>query len=89
MLPRIADRGLRKGHEEVYAVIVPDLDRFEQDKIVAKEEIKNKISNEIAQLSKNLAPYKRIVSFDISYEELPKTVTKKIRRDAVSVTAAH
>jgi acyl-coenzyme A synthetase/AMP-(fatty) acid ligase len=24
------------------------------------------------------------MSFDISYEELPKTVTRKIRRDAVS-----
>ena len=84
VLPRIADRGLRKGHEEVYAVIVPNLEFFEEEKITSKEEIVNKISSEISRLGKGLAGHKRIMSFDISYEELPKTVTRKIRRDAVS-----
>ena len=86
VLPKTAVRGIRKGHEEVYAVIVPDLELFGQNKITAKEEIKNKISSEIAELSKCLAPHKRIMNFDISYGELPKTATKKIRRDAVSRT---
>ena len=84
VLARIAARGIRKGHEEVYAVIVPDIELFEQNNIVTKDGIRDRISSEIAVLSKDLAPHKRIMSFDISYEELPKTVTKKIRRDAVS-----
>lgn len=84
VLAKTADRGLRKGHEEVYAVIVPNLELFEHEKAASRDEIIGKLSSEIARLSKNLAPYKRIMSFDICYEELPKTVTKKIRRDAVS-----
>ena len=84
VLPKIARRGLREGHEEVYAVIVPNLELFEKEKVAAKEDLRNKISSEITRLGKDLAPHKRIMSFGISYEELPKTVTKKIRRDAVS-----
>ena len=84
VLARTAGRGLRKGHEEVHAVIVPNLELFGQENMVSKDEITDKISYEIARLSKNLAPYKRIMSFDVSCEELPKTVTKKIRRDLVS-----
>ena len=67
--------------------LVPFL--LEQDKITVKEDINKRIASEIAQLSKSLAQHKRIMSFDISYEELPKTVTKKIRRDAVSRMAGH
>jgi len=84
VLARTAERGLRKGHEEVYAVIVPNLELFEAEKITAKEEIRGGLSSEIARLSKDLAPYKRIMGFEISYEELPKTVTKKVRRDVVA-----
>ena len=85
VLPKIAGRGLREGHEEVYAVIVPNLELFELDKMTAKEDIKNKLSSEVARLSKNLAPHKRIMSFDVSYEELPKTVTRKIRRNSIII----
>jgi long-chain acyl-CoA synthetase len=81
VLAKTAGRGLRKGHEEVYAIIVPNMELFGQENISSKDEIAGKLSSEIARLSKNLAPYKRIMSFDVSYEELPKTVTKKIRRD--------
>lgn len=81
---RIADRGLRKGSEEVYAVIVPDMDYFDQQNITSADEICAKISSEIARLSAHLSSYKRIMSFDLSYQELPKTVTKKILRSSVS-----
>ncbi len=87
VMPRIADRGLREGHEEVYALIVPNTELFEQEKIDRKEAIKLKISDEISRLSKLLAAHKRIVNFDIYYGELPKTVTKKIRRNAVLAIA--
>jgi long-chain acyl-CoA synthetase len=84
VLGRTAGRGMRKGHEEVYAAIVPDMETFERDGISAADEISRKVSAEIARLSGELSPYKRIMSFDIFYEDLPKTVTKKIKRDAVA-----
>jgi len=83
VFPRTAERGARKGHEEVYAMIVPNIEFFGQNGITEKEKISDRISSEIAELSKNLAAHKRIMSFGLYYEELPKTVTKKIRRDAV------
>jgi long-chain acyl-CoA synthetase len=87
VLPRTAGRGLRKGHEEVGAVIAPNFEILEQNNINGEEAIIGRLSSEISRLSKDLAPYKRITSFQISYEELPKTVTKKIRRDAVAAMA--
>jgi len=84
VMAKTADKGLRKGNEEVYAVIVPDLDLFGHERITSKEDIAKKLASEIAVFSKEIAPYKRIMSFEISYEDLPKTVTKKIRRHAVS-----
>ena len=83
-----ADRGLRKGHEEVRAVIVPNMESFGQGVPATAEAVTARIAAEIARLSAGLAPYKRIMDFEISYEELPKTVTKKIRRDAAVRMAA-
>lgn len=83
VLPKTAERGLRKGHEEVYAVIVPNRELLEQENIAGEEAVLNKISAEVNRLSRELAPHKRIMSFKISYDELPKTATRKIRRDAV------
>ncbi len=89
VMARIAERGLRAGHEEVYAVVVPNLELFERENITGDKAVKDKIYFEIARLSKDLSPYKRIISFDISRESLPKTVTSKIKRDAVSgITAS-
>ncbi len=87
VMAKIADHGLRMGHEEVYAVVVPNMELLEQEGIKEVKAVKDKIYFEMARLSKDLAPYKRIMSFDISYEELPKTVTKKIKRDAIPSTS--
>jgi long-chain acyl-CoA synthetase len=84
VLARTADKGLRKGGEEVYAVIVPNFELFEQEKVTSDGDVVKKLSSELAAFSRELAPYKRIIGFDISHDELPKTVTKKIRRDIVS-----
>jgi acyl-coenzyme A synthetase/AMP-(fatty) acid ligase len=75
---------VRKGHEEVYAIIVPDMELFGQINITAKKEISDKIASEISELSKSLSAHKRIMSFGLTYDELPKTVTKKVRREAVA-----
>lgn len=87
VMARTAERGLRMGHEEVYAVIVPNVELLDQKNIKEAKAVKDKIYFEIARLSKDLAAYKRIMSFDIFYEELPKTVSRKIKRDAVAKMA--
>jgi|GEM_PF-3826981 acyl-CoA synthetase (AMP-forming)/AMP-acid ligase II len=50
----------------------------------AAEDVAATISSELSRLGRELAAYKRISSFDISSEELPKTATRKIRRDAAA-----
>ncbi len=84
VLGRKATQGLKKGTEEVFAVVVPNLDRFSQDDKGNKEKIKEKISQEISRLSNDLAEYKKISDFTFYYDELPKTSTKKIKRKEVA-----
>lgn len=80
VLSNIAAQGVRKGCEEVYAVIVPNLDILEESERKDGQKVKDKISSEIARLSVNLAEYKRIMDFEIWHDELPKTATKKVKR---------
>ena len=84
VLGRIATKGLRQGCEEVYAVIVPKLELFEEGERKDKALIKNKIGPELNKLSSGLADYKRIVDFEIWFDELPKTASRKIKRKAIS-----
>lgn len=72
--------GVRKGTEEVLAVIVPDMEHFE--KLGKKDEgfIKETISREIDSFSSKIAGYKRIARFVIRKEELPRTRLLKIKR---------
>jgi long-chain acyl-CoA synthetase len=84
VLGKTATKGLRKGCEEVYAVIVPNLDSFNTDERGDAQKIKDKISKELSWLAENLAEYKRIVDFEIWEKELPKTATRKIKRKVVS-----
>jgi len=80
VLGKIATKGIRQGCEEVYAVIVPNLDAFEQDERIDKPKVRNTIAKEIFRLSVNLAEYKRIMDFEVWYDELPKTSTRKVKR---------
>ena len=84
VLGKTATHGLRKGHEEVYAVVVPNLDIFGQDEKSNEQKIKERISSEIKRLSENLAEYKRIMDFEIWREGLPKTTSKKIKRKVLA-----
>lgn len=80
VLGRISKIGIRKGCEEVYAVVVPNLDSFSKEERGNNEIIRTKISEEISRLGEKLADYKRIMDFEIWEEELPKTSTRKIKR---------
>ncbi|MBU4252421.1 MAG: hypothetical protein KKC39_05655 [Candidatus Omnitrophica bacterium] len=84
VLSRNAAQGAHKGYEEVYAVVVPNFDIFEQNEKNNEEKIKERISSEITRLSENLAEYKRIMDFEIWREEFPKTTSKKIKRKVIA-----
>jgi long-chain acyl-CoA synthetase len=88
VLGRQADKGLKEGTEQVYAVIVPDLDKFPAEGKDDRDAVRRAISKDIADLGKNLAEYKRISEFELYFEELPKTSTRKIKRNQVQALIA-
>jgi len=63
--------------ERLHAVVVPDFDVLREQKIVNAREI---IRFEMETLSVQLPGHKRILSFDIWQEELPRTTTRKLKR---------
>lgn len=63
--------------ERLHAVIVPDFDQLRQKKIVNAREV---IRYDIESINVHLAATKRILSFDIWQEDLPRTTTRKLRR---------
>ena len=74
--------GSKDGTEEVCAVIVPI------DELIWKykddfEELEKVIKNEVSNYSQNLALYKRPTKIVIHQEELPKTSTRKVKRNLV------
>ncbi|MDD5008246.1 MAG: hypothetical protein PHC68_07560, partial [Syntrophorhabdaceae bacterium] len=48
-----------------------------------KELIRKKIDAEVGRLGGNLAEYKKISGLMLYFDELPKTSTRKIKRNAV------
>ncbi|MFA5499851.1 MAG: AMP-binding protein, partial [Candidatus Omnitrophota bacterium] len=83
VLGKIAAEGLKAGTEEVFAVIVPNLERFEGAEKKDRELIRKKIDAEVGRLGGNLAEYKKISGLMLYFDELPKTSTRKIKRNAV------
>jgi long-chain acyl-CoA synthetase len=78
---RKISQGLRRGGEEVYAVVVPDLVRIRERYGEVTEELLWKIVAEaVRKSSEGLAGYKKITGFEIWKDELPRTSTRKIRR---------
>jgi len=81
---KIAADGLRKGHEEVYAVVVPDADRAKLDNVAfTRDELTRLVADEIRRTNKSVAHYKKISGFEIWDGELPKTATRKVKRKEV------
>jgi long-chain acyl-CoA synthetase len=63
--------------DRLHAVIVPNFDALRQKKIVNAREV---IRFDIESLSHQIASTKRIGSYDIWQEDLPRTTTRKIKR---------
>jgi long-chain acyl-CoA synthetase len=65
------------GGDRLHAVVVPNFDALRQKKIVnAKEAIRF----DIESLSQQIASTKRIGSYEIWQDDLPRTTTRKIKR---------
>jgi len=65
------------GGDRLHAVIVPNFDVLRQKKIVNAKEV---IRYDIESLSQQIASTKRIGSYEIWQEDLPRTSTRKIKR---------
>jgi long-chain acyl-CoA synthetase len=66
-----------EGGDRLHAVIVPDFDVLRQKKIVNAKEV---IRYDIEGLSPQMASTKRIGSYEIWQNDLPRTTTRKIKR---------
>jgi long-chain acyl-CoA synthetase len=63
--------------DRLHAVIVPNFDLLRQKKIVNAKEV---IRFDIESLSQQIASTKRIGSYEIWQEDMPRTTTRKIKR---------
>jgi long-chain acyl-CoA synthetase len=63
--------------ERLHAVVVPNFELLKQKHIVNTREV---IRWEFESLSQELASTKRILSFELWQEELPRTTTRKVKR---------
>ena len=81
LIKEIAVMGLEgapgEGGDRLYAVIVPNFDVLRQRKIV---NVKEAIRFDVEGLSQKIASTKRIGSYEIWQEDLPRTTTRKIKR---------
>jgi long-chain acyl-CoA synthetase len=68
--------GEPKG-ERLHGVVVPNFEVLRQKKIVNTREV---IRFDIENVSAGLPPAKRILSYEIWQEDLPRTTTRKLRR---------
>jgi long-chain acyl-CoA synthetase len=66
-----------EGGDRLHAVIVPNFDALRRKKIVNAKEV---IRFDIESLSQQIASTKRIGSYEIWQEDLPRTTTRKIKR---------
>ncbi|HWR35325.1 MAG TPA: AMP-binding protein [Clostridia bacterium] len=63
--------------ERLHGVVVPNFDLLRQKKIVNTREV---IRYDIEGISSHLAPTKRILSYEIWQDDLPRTTTRKLKR---------
>ncbi len=63
--------------EKLHAVVVPNFDYLKARKIANAREI---LRDQIAGLSNQLPKYKRLMSYQVQAEPLPRTTTRKIKR---------
>jgi long-chain acyl-CoA synthetase len=73
----VAEPGSHGGSERLHGVVVPDFDYLRARKIANAREI---LRDEIGKWSNLLPKYKRLMSYQIQKDPLPRTTTRKIKR---------
>jgi long-chain acyl-CoA synthetase len=73
----IKDPGGHEARERLHGVVVPNFDYMKARKIANTREI---LHNEIGRMSGQLPKYKRLMSYQIQKDPLPRTTTTKIKR---------
>jgi len=66
--------------ERLHGVIVPNFDTLRQRKVVNAREV---IRFDVESISAALPATKRVLSYDIWQEDLPRTTTRKLRRNEI------
>ena len=66
--------------ERLHAVVVPNLETMRDRRVVNMREI---IRFDIESLSLQLPHHKRVLSFDVWQDDLPRTTTRKLKRHAI------
>ncbi len=79
VLSLTAKSGSKEGTEEVCAVVVPS-DSFKKE-FLDQAQMEKALTNEIQSLSEQLASYKRPTKIIVMDIDLPKTATKKVKRN--------
>lgn len=82
VLGKKSKEGIREGTEEVCVVAVPT-DTLLHEHKDDPQAVRQAIKKELDALAENLAPYKRPNRLYIRIDELPKTVTRKVKRPSV------
>ena len=72
--------GAKDGMEEVVAVVVPKEDLYKNH---TEEEVENMVKGDIKTLSMQLTQYKRPSTVIIKKDPLPRTTTRKVKRNEV------
>jgi len=70
--------GSKDGTEEVTAIIVPKAELYNS---YSDEDVERMIRLDVKSLSEQLAHYKRPTNIIFSKQELPKTTTRKVKRN--------
>ena len=73
--------GSKEGTEDIVAVVVPKEEIIE--KTADDRELETIIRHEAKILSERLAPYKRPINIIVKKDALPKTTTRKLKRQEI------
>jgi long-chain acyl-CoA synthetase len=81
VIGRKVKSGIKKGSEEVFAVVSPNIEYFEKLGLSIEENsVFTAISEAVDKLNEKLPMHKRISGIDVRSTEFPKTSTRKIKR---------
>lgn len=73
--------GSKEGTEDIVAVVVPKEDLIRR--VPQEQELNRIVRDEVKYLSSHLATYKRPINIIVVKEPLPKTTTRKVKRNEV------